>query len=67
MRAPVSFLIELLAAIPSIIYGLWDFFILAPMMRGAIEPLLKNTLGNVPVVARCSPGPPSDATSWLPA
>jgi phosphate transport system permease protein len=57
MRAPVSFLIELLAAIPSIIYGLWGFFILAPVMRGAIEPFLKNTLGNVPVVGALFAGP----------
>jgi phosphate transport system permease protein len=57
MRAPVSFLIELLAAIPSIIYGLWGFFILAPVMRGAIEPFLKNTLGNVPVLSALVSGP----------
>jgi phosphate transport system permease protein len=57
MRGPVSFLIELLAAIPSIIYGLWGFFILAPVMRGAIEPFLKNALGNVPVVGALFSGP----------
>jgi phosphate transport system permease protein len=50
LRGPVSFVIELLAAIPSIIYGLWGFFILAPTMRGVIEPFLKNTLGPLPVV-----------------
>src|SRR5262249_6542609 len=33
---PVSFLVELLAVIPSIIYGLWGFFILAPLMRGGV-------------------------------
>ena len=57
MRAPVSFLIELLAAIPSIIYGLWGFFILAPIMRGAIEPFLKNTLGPIPVIGALFAGP----------
>ncbi|HYW87360.1 MAG TPA: phosphate ABC transporter permease subunit PstC [Chloroflexota bacterium] len=57
LRAPVSFLIELLAAIPSIIYGLWGFFILAPIMRGAVEPLLKNSLGNVPVLGALFSGP----------
>ena len=50
LRSPVSFVIELLAAIPSIIYGLWGFFVLAPVMRGVVEPFLKNTVGPVPVV-----------------
>jgi phosphate transport system permease protein len=50
LAEPVSFLITLLAAIPSIIYGLWGFRILAPIMRAAVEPFLKNTMGNVPVV-----------------
>src|SRR5437588_5074957 len=54
---PVGFLIALLAAIPSIIYGLWGFFILAPAMRAAVEPFLKNTLGNVPVVGALFSGP----------
>jgi phosphate transport system permease protein len=40
LAEPVSFLITLLAAIPSIIYGLWGFRILAPIMRAAIEPFL---------------------------
>jgi len=57
MRAPVSFLIELLAAIPSIIYGLWGVFVLGPIMRGAVEPFLKNTVGNVPVVGALFSGP----------
>jgi phosphate transport system permease protein len=57
MRAPVSFLIELLAAIPSIIYGLWGVFVLGPIMRGAMEPFLKNTLGNVPVLGALFSGP----------
>jgi phosphate transport system permease protein len=49
-RGPVSFVIELLAAVPSIIYGLWGFFILAPIMRALVEPFLKNTFGPLPVV-----------------
>src|SRR4051794_19300091 len=57
LAEPVSFLIQMLAAIPSIIYGLWGFFILAPIMRGAVEPFLKNTLGNVPVVGALFSGP----------
>jgi phosphate transport system permease protein len=54
---PVGFLIALLAAIPSIIYGLWGFFILAPAMRMAIEPFLKNTLGGVPLIGALFSGP----------
>ena len=54
---PVSFLITLLAAIPSIIYGLWGFFIMAPVMRSAVEPFLKNTLGNIPVLGALFSGP----------
>src|SRR5918912_237603 len=57
LRAPVSFVIELLAAIPSIIYGLWGFFVLAPIMRGAVEPFLKSTLGPLPVVGALFSGP----------
>jgi phosphate transport system permease protein len=57
IRGPVSFVIELLAAIPSIIYGLWGFFILAPTMRGLIEPFLKNTLGTLPVAGALFSGP----------
>jgi phosphate transport system permease protein len=57
LAEPVSFLITLLAAIPSIIYGLWGFRILAPIMRAAVEPFLKNTLGNVPVVGALFSGP----------
>ena len=53
----MGFLIALLAAIPSIIYGLWGFFIVAPAMRSAVEPFLKNTLGNVPVIGALFSGP----------
>jgi phosphate transport system permease protein len=57
LRGPVSFVIELLAAIPSIIYGLWGFFILAPVMRGAVEPFVKNVLGPLPVLGGLVAGP----------
>ena len=55
---PVSFVVELLAVIPSIIYGLWGFFVLAPLMRGAVEPALKGTVGQVPLVGGLFAGPP---------
>jgi phosphate transport system permease protein len=57
LRAPVSFLVELLAAIPSIIYGLWGFFIMAPVMRAAVEPFLKNVFGPTPVIGALFSGP----------
>ena len=44
-RSPLSFFVELLAAIPSIIYGLWAFFVLVPLLSGYIEPFLAKTLG----------------------
>lgn len=50
LRGPVAFTVELLAVIPSIIYGLWGLFVLAPIMRWAVEPFLKDTLGPWPVV-----------------
>src|SRR5258706_3359455 len=40
LRAPVSFLVELLATIPSVVYGLWGIFVLVPCARNYIEPAL---------------------------
>jgi phosphate transport system permease protein len=45
LRAPISFLTELLAAIPSVVYGLWAVFVLVPLMRDVIGPFLYKTLG----------------------
>ncbi|WP_035348873.1 phosphate ABC transporter permease subunit PstC [Edaphobacter aggregans] len=45
LRAPISFLTELLAAIPSVVYGLWAVFVLVPLMRDMIGPFLVKTLG----------------------
>jgi phosphate transport system permease protein len=57
LREPVSFVTELLAVIPSIIYGLWGFFVLAPFMRTYVEPALQNTIGQVPVIGALFSGP----------
>ena len=57
VRTPLAFVIELLAAIPSIIYGLWGFFILAPIMRSAVEPFLKTVLGPIPILNELVKGP----------
>src|SRR5271165_3843297 len=45
LRAIISFLVELLAAIPSVIYGLWGIFVLAPLLRQYVQPFLAKTLG----------------------
>ena len=48
VRTPISFLIEILAAIPSIIFGFWGIYVLAPFMRSTIQPFLQSTLGFLP-------------------
>jgi phosphate transport system permease protein len=58
LRNPVSFLVELLAAIPSIIYGLWGFFVLAPVMRNPVESTLKAILSPIPIANVLVQGPP---------
>ncbi len=45
LRAPISFVTELLAAIPSVVYGLWAFFVLVPLMRDTLGPFLIKYLG----------------------
>lgn len=42
LRAPLGVLVELLAGVPSIVYGMWGFFVLAPLLRDPIEPWLKE-------------------------
>jgi len=46
---PVGFLVELLAAIPSVVYGLWGIFVLAPILRQYVEPALAKWLGWLPL------------------
>ena len=45
LRSPLAFLTELLAAIPSVIYGLWAVFVLVPLLREHVNPLLIKLLG----------------------
>jgi phosphate transport system permease protein len=58
LRRPLGTAIEMLAAIPSIIYGMWGFFIFAPLFQQYVQPLLKQTLGNVPGLGILFSGPP---------
>src|SRR6202795_4456615 len=53
----ISFLIDLLAAVPSVIYGLLGIFIVVPLMRTTLGPLLINTVGNIPYVGALFRGP----------
>ncbi len=45
LRGPLSFFVELLAAIPSVVYGLWAIFVLVPILSGYVQPFLSKTLG----------------------
>jgi phosphate transport system permease protein len=45
LRQPVAFFVDLLAAIPSVVYGLWGIFVLLPVLRESVMPFLANTLG----------------------
>ncbi len=54
IRPPVAFLIELLAAVPSVVYGLWGIFVLAPLLRTWVQPALGRWLGFLPLFQ----GPP---------
>src|SRR6202167_1381592 len=58
LRRPIGIAIELLAGIPSIIYGIWGLFIFAPFLQETLQPFLINTLGNVPVIGPLFGGPP---------
>ena len=48
MRQPLVFMIEMLSAIPSVIYGLWAIFVMLPWLRANVFPLMKKTLGHLP-------------------
>jgi phosphate transport system permease protein len=58
LKRPLATVIELLAAIPSIIYGIWGLFVLAPFVQEHIEPAIIDTLGNIPVIGALFAGPP---------
>ena len=49
LARPIGFLVELLAAIPSVVYGLWGIFVLAPFLREYVQPPLARTLGWLPL------------------
>jgi phosphate transport system permease protein len=66
LRRPVGTAIELLAAVPSIIYGMWGFFVLAPLISKTVKPWLAASLGHVPLIGdvfRAAPGDSSIFTA----
>ena len=58
LRRPLGTAIEMLAAIPSIIYGMWGLFVFAPLFQTHVQPFLKATVGQVPGVGLLFSGPP---------
>ncbi|MFC4728773.1 phosphate ABC transporter permease subunit PstC [Coralloluteibacterium thermophilus] len=58
MRTPVGTAIELLAGIPSIIYGMWGLFVLAPVLSRTVYPWINDSLGQVPGIGLLFSGPP---------
>ena len=57
LRRPLGTAVELLAGIPSIIYGMWGLFVFAPIFGDHVQPLLKKTLGVLPVIGPLFQGP----------
>jgi phosphate transport system permease protein len=58
LRRPIGIAIELLAGIPSIIYGIWGLFVLAPFLQVHVQPVLIDTFANLPVLNALFAGPP---------
>jgi len=58
LRRPIGTAIEMLAAIPSIIYGMWGLFVFAPIFQQYVQPYLKSWLGGVPGLGTFFSGPP---------
>src|SRR5215813_12159560 len=59
LKRPLGTAIELLAAIPSIIYGIWGLFVFAPLFGDYVQPLLTQTLGHIPVIGALFQGAPN--------
>src|SRR5262245_61738591 len=58
LKRPIGTAIELLAGIPSIIYGIWGLFVFAPVLQSTLQPLLIDTLGELPWIGSLFGGPP---------
>jgi phosphate transport system permease protein len=58
LRRPIGVAIELLAGIPSIIYGIWGLFVFAPFVQQYVQPALISAVGDIPVLSTLFAGPP---------
>jgi phosphate transport system permease protein len=58
MRRPLGIAVELLAAVPSIIYGMWGFFLIVPFMAQHFQPAIIDTVGELPWIGMLFAGPP---------
>lgn len=58
LKRPVGVAIELLAAVPSIIYGIWGLFVLSPILQRYVQPWMIDHLGPLPGIGRLFQGPP---------
>jgi phosphate transport system permease protein len=58
LRRPIGIAIELLAGIPSIIYGIWGLFVFAPFLQQYVQPFIIDAFGNVPILSDLFAGPP---------
>jgi phosphate transport system permease protein len=58
LRRPIGIAIELLAGIPSIIYGIWGLFVFAPFLQETLQPFLITVFGPIPVLSALFAGPP---------
>jgi phosphate transport system permease protein len=58
LRRPISIAIELLAGIPSIIYGIWGLFVFAPFLQETLQPFLIDVFGPIPILSSVFEGPP---------
>lgn len=56
LSSPLSFLVELLAAVPSVVYGLWGIFVLVPFMASTVNPGIESVLGTTPIFSSHSFG-----------
>lgn len=64
LRSPLSFVIELLAAIPSVVYGFWALLVLVPIMASSVDPALGGLLGPLPVIGALFARPPTGYTGF---
>ncbi len=58
LRRPIGIAVELLAGIPSIIYGIWGVFVLAPFLQRTVQPALIGFFGDIPILSSMFAGPP---------